>query len=204
MSHRTQKPHRVVLRPVSEAPPVNFFPRPSRTLRGDPTLSDWLYRWMECEVAPSHAKTTLYAYTNIIKRHVVPALGKVRLSQLTPALLEEYYHWLSTSRQLSSNTIRKHHILLHTSLDAACRLGVLAANPADLALPPRFEAASAHFYTPEQLNKLLTAVKGHALELPVLLACSLGLRRGEILGLRWRDADLQNGFITVRQTRTTV
>ncbi len=204
MKRSTRHRAQITLRPVTETPPVNFPLRAIQNRSGDPLLSEWLQRWMEREVVPSHAKTTAYAYENIVKNHIVPALGRVKLSQITPDLLEEYYHWLGTERGLSANTIRKHHILLHTSLQAACRLGMLKTNPVDLAVPPRFEAGSAKFYNPEQLGKLLQVVKGHALELPVRLACSLGLRRGEILGLRWRDVDLEEGIITIRQTRTTV
>lgn len=204
MKHAVQHHAKVILRPVEEAPQVSFPLRAARNRTGDPVLSDWLRRWMEREVVPSHAKTTIYAYRNIVENHVIPALGKLRLSQLTPGLLEEYYYWLGAERGLSGNTIRKHHVLLHTSLQAACRQGVLKANPADLAMPPRFEAGDAHFYTPEQLNRLLREVKGHALELPVRLASGLGLRRGEILGLRWRDVDLEAELISVRLTRTTV
>jgi integrase len=167
-------------------------------------LADWLQRWMEREVMPNNERTTAYAYGNIVKNHLVPALGRVKLSQITPDLLEEYYHWLGKERGLSSNTIRKHHILLHTSLQAACRLGLLRSNPVDLAVPPRFETGSASYYNPEQLGTLLQMVTGHALELPVRLACSLGLRRGEILGLRWRDVDLEEGILTIRRTRTTM
>lgn len=205
MKHHTQKArHRIVLQPVAEAPAPKFSLRADQASLNDPTLAVWLHRWMAREVKPSHAKTTYYAYNNIIERHAIPALGALRLSQLTAGLLEEYYHWLSEERELSPNTVRKHHILLHTSLQSACRLGILSANPADLALPPRFEATNAHYYSPDQLNRLLQVVRGHALELPVRLACNLGLRRGEILGLRWRDVDLSRRLITVRETRTTV
>lgn len=60
------------------------------------------------------------------------------------------------------------------------------------------------YYTPARLSRLLREVKGHPLELPVKLACHLGLRRSEVLGLRWRDMDLQTGLLSVRWVRTTV
>lgn len=200
MKQQTRRSAQIILRPM--APPFSL--RQAQRQRGDPPLAEWLSRWMEREVRPSHARTTAYAYENIIRNHLTPALGRVRLSRITPDLLEEYYRWLGAERGLSPNTVRKHHILLHTSLQAACRLGLLRANPVDLAVPPRLQSSSARFYDPEQLGNLLQSVKGCALELPVRLACGLGLRRGEILGLRWRDVDLARGTITVRETRTTV
>lgn len=204
MKKNTRSQPRIKLRPVEEPLPVSFPLKEFQRRGGDPLLSDWLRRWMEREVEPNNERTTAYAYGNIIKNHLIPALGRVKLSQITPDLLEAYYHWLGKERGLSSNTIRKHHIRLHTSLQAACRLGLLRSNPVDLAMPPRYETGSAKYYNPEQLGELLQMVAGHALELPVRLACSLGLRRGEILGLRWRDVDLEEGILTIRRTRTTM
>lgn len=203
MIHLTAKSRHVTLKPIAPPSGMPFLAAGTGQALEDPCVADWLRRWISREVRSSHAKTTYYAYNNIIERHAIPALGRFRLSQLSAVLLEEYYHWLAAERGLSANTVRKHHILLHTSLQSACRLGILDSNPADLALPPRFELTSAHYYTPEQLNQLLSAVKGHCLELPVRLACNLGLRRGEILGLRWKDVDFRQGLITICQTRTT-
>lgn len=196
----TRRPAQITLRPLIL--PGNSLARTARQ-RGDPPLAQWLRQWMEWEVRPGHAQTTTYAYENIIQNHLVPALGRVRLSHITPGLLEEYYHWLRAERGLSPNTVRKHHILLHTSLQSACRRGLMRTNPVELAVPPRIENSHAEFYNPEQLAELLQSVKGSTLELPVRLACGLGLRRGELLGLRWRDVDLERGTITIRETRTT-
>ena len=187
-----KNPPHITLRPIPT-------PRPPA-----PTLAEWLRRWLEQEVAPCRAVTTLYGYTNIVERHLIPALGQMPLDRLDQGALEGYYRWLAQQRGLSANTVRKHHTLLHTSLQCACRQGLLAANPTGQAAAPRPEQGKASFYTPEQLCRLLRAVRGHALELPVRLASNLGLRRSEILGLRWRDVDLHSGLITVRQVRTTI
>lgn len=200
MNHRLRQQTHIVLRPVRPITPADF-PMPAGGR--NPTLAQWLDRWMEREVEYCRAKTTAYGYRNIIKNHVSPALGRVRLSQLTPGLLEEYYRWIAREKNLSANTVHKHHVLLHTSLQSACRQGLLSSNPASLALPPRFQSADAKFYTPEQLGRLLQEVRGHSLELPVRLACGLGLRRGEILGLRWRDVNLEAGLLSICKTRTT-
>lgn len=173
-------------------------------LYDQPTLEVWLHHWMEHMVVPYRARTTVYCYTNIVENHLIPALGKVRLCELTPELINCYYRWLSTECGLSPNTVRKHHILLHTSLQYAFRQGVLLNNPVDRTVPPRSVPGNARYYTPQQLARLLDAVKGHSLELPVSLACYLGLRRSEILGLRWRDIDLQAGLVTIRQVRTSM
>ena len=81
-----------------------------------PSLEVWLRHWLQSEVTPHRAQTTLYCYTNIVEKHLIPTLGKVQLAKLTPELVQRYYQWLLTGQGLSPNTVRKHHVLLHTSL----------------------------------------------------------------------------------------
>jgi len=196
---------RITLRPLAQAPAVGFpLPHSVRPADASVTLGDWLDLWMDAEIEPRRAETTINGYWNIIRNHMLPALGAVRLADLSPDLINGYYKWLSTEKGLSPNTIRKHHILLHTALKAAYRQGVLSANPAQRATPPQATSASVQYYTPTHLGLLLREVEGLPLELPVKLVCHLGLRRSELLGLRWRDVDLQAGLLSVRRVRTTV
>ena len=196
---------RVVLRPIP-APPAVDFPLPPSVppAHAGVTLARWLELWMEREIEPLRADTTVSGYANIIRNHIRPALGRVRLADLSPELINGYYQWLAREKGLSPNTIRKHHVLLHTALKSAFRQGVIPANPVQRATPPPATAVEVAYYTPARLARLLRAVKGDPLEVPVRLACFLGLRRGEILGLRWRDVDLHSGQLSVRWVRTTV
>ena len=205
MSHTQTNHSRIILRPIPSAPNVGFpLPQAAPPTSADVTLGRWLDLWMEKEIEPCRADTTINGYDGIIRRHLVPALGRVRLDQLTPELINGYYQWLAEEKNLSPNTIRKHHILLHTALKSAFRQGVIPVNPVQRATPPRPAAVEVSYYTPARLGLLLQAVKGDPLEVPVRLACFLGLRRSEILGLRWRDVDLQSGQLSVRWVRTTV
>ena len=190
---------RVTLRPLA-APAAAPLP----TARSQSTLAQWLERWMESEIEPRRADTTIGGYRNIIQRHLIPALGAVELSALPPERINGYYRWLSAERSLSPNTIHKHHVLLNTALNWACRQGALPANPVQRAAPPRTTSTDAVYYTPARLDRLLREVANCPLELPIKLACFLGLRRGELLGLRWRDVELHSGLVSVRRTRTAV
>lgn len=206
MSQSTSKSSRAAPCPPADAPQVGFpldVPAPLR-VGTELTLAQWLRYWMSYHVTPHRARTTVYCYSNIVENHLVPALGEVRLAELTPALIDSYYQWLSSEKHLSPNTVYKHHILLHTSLQQAYRQGALPDNPVCRATPPGTIPGCSHYYTPKQVGQLLAQVEGHPLDLPVRLACYLGLRRGEILGLRWRDIDLQGGLVFVRQVRTTM
>lgn len=205
MPHTNIHSGRITLRPLANPPAVGFpLPHSVRPSDASVTLGDWLDLWMDTEIEPRRAETTVNGYRNIIRNHMLPALGAVRLADLSPELINGYYQWLSSEKGLSPNTVRKHHVLLHTALKAAYRQGVLSANPAQRATPPQAASTDVLYYTPARLSRLLREVDGLPLELPVKLACHLGLRRSELLGLRWRDVDLQTGLLSVRWVRTTV
>ena len=196
---------RITLRPIASIPALGFpLPRSCPPASASVTLAQWLDIWMAKDIEPCRADTTINGYDGIIHNHIRPALGRVRLSDLTPQLIEGYYQWLADEKGLSANTIRKHHVLLHTALKSAFRQGVIPSNPIQRVTPPRATSTDVLYYTPARLSRLLREVEGHSLELPVKLACHLGLRRSEVLGLRWRDVDLQTGLLSVRWVRTTV
>ena len=205
MSNPRVRAAHITLRPIPAEPKVGFpLPHTGSSANAGITLAKWLDIWMEKDIEPCRADTTIHGYDSIIQNHICPALGKVRLADLSPELLNGYYQWLAEGKGLSPNTIRKHHILLHTALKSAFRQGVIDANPVQRATPPPAAAVEVSYYTPARLSELLRAVRGDPLELPVRLACFLGLRRSEILGLRWRDVDLHSGQLSVRWVRTTV
>ena len=91
---------------------------------GEVILADWLEVWLRDFICPNREKTTVHGYENIIRLHLVPALGEVKLPELQPAQLQRYYAEL-LEKGLSHNTVRKHHVLLHTALEAAVRQGLL-------------------------------------------------------------------------------
>ena len=199
------RPAHITLRPIPAPPQIGFpLPQSAPPANASITLEHWLDIWMEKDIEPCRAATTINGYDNIIHNHICPALGKVRLTDLSPELVNGYYQWLSEEKGLSHNTIRKHHVLLHTALRSAFRQGVVPVNPIQRATPPRPDPVEVSYYTPARLGQLLQAVKGDPLEIPVRLACFLGLRRSEILGLRWRDVDLHSGQLSIRWVRTTV
>ena len=100
------------------------------------------------------------------------------------------------------HTVIKHHNLLTNTLNAAERQEYITKNPMRAVSPPKKRQREAKFYTPEQLGVLLAKAVGTRLELPMFICAYLGLRRGELCGLRWSDVDLEHKTITIEDTRT--
>ena len=150
---------------------------------GEVILADWLEVWLRDFICPNREKTTVHGYENIIRLHLVPALGEVKLPELQPAQLQRYYAEL-LEKGLSHNTVRKHHVLLHTALEAAVRQGLLRENVTRYVTPPAKVLPSHRYYDPAQLRELFCRCAGTEIEPAVKLAGYLGLRRSEICGLK--------------------
>lgn len=119
-------------------------------------------------------------------------------SGLTTGTIILSYHRSSKRR----HTVIKHHNLLTNTLNAAERQEYITKNPMRAVSPPKKRQREAKFYTPEQLGVLLAKAVGTRLELPMFICAYLGLRRGELCGLRWSDVDLEHHTITIENTRT--
>lgn len=180
-------------------------------LPGRMTLSEWIrHSWLpvtEQRVKP----TTFHSYKRNLELHVVPALGSKLLQQLTPPMLNGLYAGLATGsdghRPLSAKTISYIHSTLHKVLADAVDTGLLGRNVAAGAKPPRparratggIKAWEAH-----ELAQFLDVVKGIRLGPIWRLSAMTGMRRGEILGLRWQDLDLDRARLSVRQALVAV
>lgn len=166
------------------------------------TFAQWLDYWYKDIILPQIEETTAYGYRGMIENYLKPQLGEIRLQKLTARDIQQYYTWLMDEKKLSPNTVIKHHNLLTNTLNAAERQEYIAKNPMRAVSPPKKRQREAKFYTPEQLGILLDKAVGTRLELPVFICAYLGLRRGELCGLRWSDVDLEHKTITIENTRT--
>lgn len=166
------------------------------------TFAQWLDYWYKDIILPQIEETTAYGYRGMIENYLKPQLGEIRLQKLTARDIQQYYTWLMDEKELSPNTVIKHHNLLTNTLNAAERQEYIMKNPMRAVSPPKKRQREAKFYTPEQLGILLDKAVGTRLELPVFICAYLGLRRGELCGLRWSDVDLEHQTITIENTRT--
>ncbi|MBA2240472.1 MAG: site-specific integrase [Solirubrobacterales bacterium] len=144
---------------------------------------------------------TLESYSMIVRTRIAPEIGQVRLQRLTPGALNALYATLG--ERLSPRSVRYTHAVLRHALVDAVRWQRLARNVADAAEPPSAKAAKAQAmqtWSAEQLAAFLEHVGDDRLYAAWRLAAMTGLRRGEVLGLRWRDLDLEAGRLAVVQT----
>lgn len=166
------------------------------------TVAQWLDEWMKTTAVINRAVTTVYGYQKMIDNHIVPAIGDIPLQELKPQHLQRYYAMLIQEKGLSSNTAHKHHDLLNLTLKRAVIQGLLNVNPAERVEVPKKIIPEIHFYTQAELEKLFQLVTGTRLEVMVLLAGYLGLRREEILGLTWDCVSFSQRTLAIKTVRT--
>jgi len=167
------------------------------------TLGAFLDAWLADVVRRDAEPKTYegYAYTaGLIK----PSLGKVPLDKLTPQHVQKLLNELlerggEAGTGLSPRTVQYARATLRRALGQALKWGLVTRNVATLVEPPKSRRAEVQPFTEQEVRVLLAAVRGDRLEALYAVALTLGLRQGELLGLRWEDVDLDRGVLRVRQ-----
>jgi integrase len=172
------------------------------------TVRRWLEMWLDAvrsEISPKAYER----YSEIVRCYLVPAFGHFPLTKLAPIQIQNAYSaWATGGRRdgklggLSPLTRRYVHVILKSALSRAVEQQLLARNPADALKKrlPKVERREITTLTVEQSAHLLDSIKQMHLYWPVLLALATGMRRGEILALRWKNVDLDRGMLSVVQS----
>jgi integrase len=163
------------------------------------TVGEYLSRWLNDSVRSSVKPITFESYERLVRGHIIPALGRVKLKNLSPAHLQAFY-WDRIDAGLSPATVRYLHSLLHRSLKQALRWNLVHTNVAKAVDPPKIPRKTMQALSPEQARIFLHAAREDHLEAMYVLAVHCGLRQGELLGLRWEDVDLEAGTLRVSRT----
>jgi integrase len=171
------------------------------TVHENQTVTQFLTAWLEQSVKPTNKPSTHQSYRDIIKRHIEPAIGHIVLSKLTPQHIQALLATLQ-AKKLSPRTVQYARAILHHALDQALKWGYVARNVVALVEAPRVERHAVEPLTEAQATALLQAVAGHRLEALYRIALGLGLRRGEVLALRWVDIDLKARTLRVTAGKT--
>ena len=164
------------------------------------STEDYLEHWLAHTGGRVRA-STLRGYTGLIRLYAVPALGQVGLEQLRPLHLQALYaRLLGRQPALSAGTVLNLHLVLTQALSQAVRWGLLLTNPAAGAQPPRPRRPEPRVIDPALAARILEAVKGTPVQLPATMALATGMRRGEILAMRWADLDPAYTLAQVRRS----
>ncbi len=170
------------------------------------TVAEYLEKWLGDYARPNVAPKTYERYAAIIRSQIVPEIGSTVLPRLSPLHIQSMYsRALANGRKdgkggLSPRSVIHMHRVLHKAFDQAVKWQLIARNPAQAVEPPRAERREMRALDERELAGLIHRVENTRLYIPVLLAITTGLRRGEILALRWRDIDLKTGSLTVIQS----
>ena len=172
------------------------------------TVGKYLKFWLKDVVASTVAPKTHERYSELVNLHLIPALGTIKLRRLTSTHILNFYSDLRlTGRRDGRGGLSERSILhIHHVLKGALRQTMLLKppllrfNPADGVTAPSPEDKEIETIDEQQMARLLDGAEGTTLYIPVLIAASTGLRRGETLALRWRDIDLDRNSLSVRRT----
>ncbi len=173
------------------------------------TVGAFLEQWL-VGLRPSLKPTTAKSYGDVVKWHVQPRLGAIRLSELNALHLQGLYADLYANGKargkggLSARTVQYVHRILGHALRDAVAWGLIVKSPAALVKPPRVVQRDVQAWTPDQARRFLELVDGDRLYTMWVVFLSTGLRRSEVAGLRWSDVNLDAGMLAVRQTRVSV
>jgi len=161
------------------------------------TVAEHLHQWLEGYVKTNCSQRTYDGYQSIIEGHLIPALGSIQLKHLHPQAIQSYYG--KSCEKLSARTVHHQHRVLSQSLKYAVRQGYLGRNPAELVDPPSPRKKTMRTLTPFEVEVLFDRAADSYYYPVFYTAVSSGLRQAELLGLRWRDIDLDMLSISVSQ-----
>ena len=170
-------------------------------LDNDILFADFMLKWLE--IAKSSVQITTYAsYQGMIQGVIEPYFRKegIRLADLKAVDLQEFY--TKQLERVTANSVIHYHANIHKALKYAVKIDLIPTNPADKVERPKKNAFRGDFYSAEEINALLAIVRGTKLEIPVLLGAFYGLRRSEVLGLKWDAIDFEANTLEIRHILT--
>lgn len=160
-------------------------------------LKDWLLLW-EAEYTTGIKASTRKVYADNVRLHIIPALGMIRLCDLTPHDVQHFLNELQRGdKPLSPKTCKNIHGTLCKALSEAQRVKYLSSNPASGAILPKVKRKEIMYFEPEEIQAFTEAAKGNPSEAVFFVALNTGLRLSELLGLRWSRVNFEESMLTI-------
>ena len=164
------------------------------------STADYLSLWLKA-IQPSVRPSSHRRFREVIENHAIPRIGGLQLSKVNPAHIQAFEADLLRSG-LSPSTVALDHNVVHRAFEQAVLWRLIVRNPCDGVEPPRPASPEMRTWSPEQARRFVTGTIGHSLEALWLLALTTGMRKGELLAIRWEDVDFERGTLAVRRTLT--
>ena len=180
-------------------PPVDPNGPPSKAM----LFADYLVQWLE--IAKSTVKLTTYAsYKELSNSRIIPYFRNlgVTLGDLKAVHIQAFYQ--EQLERVKPNTVIHYHAVIHRALKYAVKTDLIDVNPADKVDRPKKNEFTGNFYSKDEMNALFDAVRGSKIEVAVMLTAFYGLRRSEVVGLKWAAVDFEQNTIEICHTVTTV
>jgi len=173
------------------------------TVRSDMLFSDYLTEWLKI-IKSTVRRTTFSSYSSLVKSVIKPYFEEleVTLDGLKPIHIQTFY--TRELERVTSSTVIHYHAVIRRALIYAVKIELLDSNPIDRVERPKKEHYIPAYYDSQEINRLFELVAGTDLEVPVKLAAFYGLRREEVLGLRWKAIDFEENTITINHTVTQI
>jgi integrase len=162
------------------------------------TLASYLLFWLKEFVQPKLRTKTYDSYRYLVERHIIAALGNVKLARLTPEDVQRFLN-KQLERGLSRTTVSYQRSILRKALNDAMRFGYVHRNVVTLTDSPGTDRKEQRWLEPSEAKRFVSAAQDHRLEALWVIAVTTGLRKGEVLGLRWDDIDLDRRQLRVNQ-----
>ena len=173
----------------------------------DYTIATWLRTWYELYAKPNVRTATANRYELIIEYYTIPRIGSVKLKKLTTRHLQKLYKELLESgrihigknqdKGLSTTTVRSVHLMLHCALDRAVKERLIQRNPSEDCIVPKPRKLDMKILPPEHIHAYLEAAQARGILPMFYLELASGMRKGELVALRWEDVDIQSRTISV-------
>lgn len=173
----------------------------------DYTVATWLRAWYELYAKPNVRTATANRYELMIEVYTVPRIGNVKLGKLTSRILQKLYKDLMENGRvhrgknetpgLSSTTVRSLHLMLHCAFDRAVKERLIPRNPTEDCIAPKIRKVEMKILPPEDMKAYLDAANQRGLLPMFYLELVSGLRKGELVALRWDDLDIRSRTISI-------
>ena len=180
---------------------IHTEPKSKTTVASDILFADYMIKWLG--IIKNSVEVDTYAgYVNNVKKRIAPYFRElgVTLRNVTALDIENFYSYCFNELNLKGTTVQRFHANIHKAMKYAVKHDLIIANPMNKVERPKGQKYTGSFYSISELEELFDAIKGDPCEFPVLMAAFYGLRRSEIMGLRWQSIDFDGNTITISHT----